>query len=85
MNDPIDFATAVKMMPAGDRVHTFRQSNNGILIGAEMQRDLLLDLMRLYTVTLSGNIAQSMDHGLILVDHIGPLFIATCPPNDKDQ
>ena len=69
---------AEKMLPEGEEVHTFR-NNTFALIGADWGRDELLKHMEKYkdTLQLSGPTATSMDHGIVLIDPHGALFIET--------
>lgn len=73
----ITFEEAVKMLPDGDYVHTFRSSAPGIVIGADWSREDLLEKMKKAGLELSGAAATAMKHGIALIDDQGPLFIAT--------
>lgn len=82
MNDDkkqISFDDAVKLLPDGDTVHTFRQTDFAIL-GADHKRETLLDAMRkAQDIDVTGEQAQAMNHGLAIHDEHGWLFIATRP------
>ncbi len=70
----LSFDEAVRMLPDGDRIHTFR--NAGFtLIGADWPRDKLLVAIKQYGAELSGPMSSQMGHGMVLFDDKGPLFI----------
>lgn len=73
----ITFEEAVKMLPDGDAVHTFRSPAPGLMIGADWSREDLLEKMKKAGLELSGTAATAMKHGIALIDDQGPLFIAT--------
>lgn len=78
MNDERVFLTseqAEAMLPNGDYIHTFR-SGTGILLGADWKREKILEAIKTYKPELSGKLATSMDHGIVLFDP-DALFIAT--------
>jgi hypothetical protein len=73
----ISYDEAVKRLPAGDMVHTFR-SNGMLLVGCDHKRAALLDAMRAApAIEIPGPQAQAMNHGLAIHDDHGWLFIAT--------
>ena len=68
---------AIKRLPAGDTVHTYRQCGP-CLIGADWERDLLIEAMRMAkAIEVTGPQAQAMNHGLAIFDKYGWLFIET--------
>jgi len=68
---------AVKRLPSGDTVHTFRQGGP-YLIGADHERDRLIEAMRAaQEIEVTGPQAQAMGHGLAICDEHGWLFIET--------
>jgi hypothetical protein len=68
---------AVKRLPDGDMVHTFRQGGP-CLIGADHERDRLIEAMRIApAIEVTGPQAQAMGHGLAICDEHGWLFIET--------
>lgn len=71
----VPFAKAVKMLPEGNQIHTFR-GGGFMIIGADWKRSTLLGAMKKYGVELSGPSATSMGHELVLNDS-SYLFIAT--------
>lgn len=62
----------------GPCVHTFRDAG-GALIGAHHRLDDLRARMEQHGVEESGPDATSAGHGLVVVDHVGPLFLETTP------
>lgn len=73
---PLTFDEAVAMLPEADRIHTFR-GTGPILIGADWQRQKLLDAIKQFGAELSGPSATRMRHGMVLIDDKGMLFIET--------
>lgn len=73
----IKYEKAVEMLPNGDDIHTFRSSGGGMLLGADWEREALLDKIQENKIELSGPMATGMGHGIVLIDDTGPLFIAT--------
>ena len=81
MNDndekaPLTPEEAVAMLPDDEYVHTFR-SGPGLLVGADIKRERLVELIHQHGAELAGPGATSMGHGLALTDGSGPLFIKT--------
>jgi hypothetical protein len=72
----LTFEEAEKMLPDGEWVHTFR-GGGMMMIGADWKRKDILDALKEYKPELSGEMATSMGHGLVLEDKMGYLFIAT--------
>jgi len=73
----LTFEQAIEMLPEGDNIHTFRSSIPGIIIGADISRKCLYEKMKAYQIELSGSQATRMNHGIVLTDKTGPLFIET--------
>ncbi len=69
---------ARKCLVDGERIHTFR-GTGFTMIGANWDREDILTTIEEYDVEISGEIAQSMKHGICLKDHHGWLFIETKP------
>jgi len=65
---------AVGVLPDGDRVHT--QSMNGMIIGADWDREGVISHIEKHGASLAGPLATSMGHGLCL-DAKRRLFCAT--------
>lgn len=77
---------AIKYLPDGPQIHTFRNSAAGLLLGADWEREDLLATMRKYAVLPTGPGARAMRHGLALRDDQGVLFIETKElPNDPTK
>ena len=73
----ISLDEAIKRLPGGDMVHTFRQGGP-CLIGADHERARLIEAMRSApAIEVTGPAAQAMGHGLAICDEHGWLFIAT--------
>lgn len=71
----LPFDEAVKLLPPGETVHTFRQSG-WMMLGADHQRDKLLEAMKAAPeIQVTGPSAQAMKHGLAIHDDTGWLFI----------
>lgn len=81
----LSFADAAAMLPDGDEIHTFVNPNNGMLIGADWDRESVLDLLKNGSPELSGDMATGMGHGIVAwrkVDKANdkvsePIFVAT--------
>lgn len=72
----LTFEQAVAMLPDGDRVHTFLDSGIALL-GADWDREEILDLLRTGQPELSGEIATARGHGIVAFRESGPVFIET--------
>ena len=73
----ISLEAAIKRLPDGDMVHTFRQGGP-CLIGADHERGRLIEAMQSApAIEVTGPQAQAMNHGLCIFDEHGPLFIET--------
>lgn len=89
MNEDRELLTPEKaedFLPKTDRIHTFRQARNGMLIGADWDREEILKVIREFTPELSGEVATKMGHGIVIFDNTGPLFVQTAvePPHPAD-
>lgn len=73
----LSFDEAVKMLPDGEYIHTFRNPAVGLMLGSDHDRTELLEKMKKSVLELSGEAATATKHGLVLFDDNGPLFIAT--------
>lgn len=68
---------AISVLPEGDRIHTFRNSQ-GMLFGADWKRDKLEAAIRKAgEARITVGMAKSTNHGIVIVDETGPLFIET--------
>lgn len=79
----ISYEEAVSLLPDGDVIHTFRSSNSGIILGADWDRENLLNAIKTYKPELSGKIATKLGHGLCIIDEVGHLFIETKRNEDE--
>lgn len=78
----ISFDEAVKRLPEGQHIHTFRESLGGVLLGADHNREPLIASMRkAKVIDVTGPAAQAMGHGLAIQDDYGVLFIETIKAN----
>jgi hypothetical protein len=92
MNDDkktLSFDEAVKLLPAGATVHTFRQAGP-MMLGADHTREGLLAAMKAAPeIQVTGPSAQAMKHGLAIEDDTGWLFIESAnaepSPGGDDQ
>ncbi len=90
MSDIREFITvdqAIAMLPENsERIHTFRQSGGGVLIGCDWDRvDIIKAIHKAKSRELSGYTATRMHHGLCITDESGPLFVETKGLSDDDR
>jgi hypothetical protein len=69
-------ADAIALLPDGDMIHTFRQGGP-CLIGADWEREKLIEALNKYEVEVTGEMAQSMNHGMAFQDEYGWVFVET--------
>jgi len=68
------------MMLEGDHVHTFIQTNSGMLLGADWDRKDILEAAK-RGAELSGDAATAMKHGAVVWHENGtPVFVETKQP-----
>lgn len=72
----LTFEEAVAMLPDAAEIHTFL-SGGMAMIGAAWDREDILDLLRTGRPELSGDLATSMNHGLVAWRGSQPVFIET--------
>ena len=73
----LSFDEAVKLLPEGENIHTFRNSG-GMLFGADWDRETLLTAMKEASeIEETGPMAQAMGHGLAIVNRGSFLYIET--------
>lgn len=65
------------MLPDGERVHTLRQPFAGTFLGADWDRAEILAWCKRFQPEEAGPYATRMNHGIVLTDEHGPLFIET--------
>lgn len=74
----IPYEKAAEMIRVYDgKVHTFRYSVPGMLLGADWPKTKLLAAMKKFVIHPSGPRAAESKHGIVLFDERGPLFIET--------
>ena len=73
---------AIALLPNSEEIHTFR-SGGWALIGCDWSKENILEYLEKHkeAIELSGDRARSMNHGLVLFDNSGALFIKT----DKEK
>jgi len=74
----VPFKEAKKRLPKGSRVHTFRESGF-MKIGADWAKKDVLAAMKKHEISETGPMAQATNHGLVIRDESGYLFIETLP------
>lgn len=73
----VEYEDAVAMLPDGDQIHTLRQGGSGMTFGADWGRENILAVLKAGRPELAGPRATNMNHGLVLYDESGALFIET--------
>lgn len=68
---------AIAMLPDGDYIHTFRQTVSGVILGVNRERGEILAAIAKFKPELSGDVAASIGHGLVIEDGRGFIFIET--------
>jgi hypothetical protein len=80
----LTYDEAVALLPDDDRIHTFLNPAEDILLGADWDRDHILALLReTGRREVTGPDAQAMGHGLAAWRASGPVFIATRKAGDQ--
>lgn len=74
---------AEAMLPEGDYIHTFSQSGYGPLIGIDMSRQWIIELITSGAPELSGPIAMAMKHGIVIFRGSRRTFIETKEASDE--
>lgn len=72
----ITLEKALDLIPESEYVHTFLNPN-GMLIGADWSRELVIEKIKKHGVQLSGEQATRMHHGLVIYDGTKYIFIET--------
>lgn len=69
---------ALSLLNDSEDIHTFRNGSM-MLMGCDWNKTSLIESMTKYsdTLQLSGSTARAMQHGLVLCDNTGYLFIET--------
>jgi hypothetical protein len=77
----LDAAEAEAWLPDGDTINTRLQPLPGVLVGADWEREQVLDLIRTSTPEESGPVASAEGYGLCVVyADGGALFIESKRP-----
>ena len=80
---PLTAEQAISMLPDGESVHTFRDMP-GIMLGADWNRDTLIEAIRNSKCEVGGKACQGMNHGLVVWTD-GPLFVECREDVDYEQ
>lgn len=74
----ISYERAIEMLPKRERVHTLR-CIGPVELGIDVDKNKLLEKMKNFqeTIELTGPNARSVNHGVVLRDDKGLLFIET--------
>lgn len=76
----LTFEEAEAMLPDEPMIHTFRTPAMNVMLGCDWARDEILSLLQNGAPELSGEIATSMNHGIVIWSN-GWLFIETRKPH----
>ena len=77
---------AESLLPDGDEIHTFRNPNAAMLIGADWGRDELLKVIQASQCEIGGEQCRNSGHGLVVwTDKNNPLFVETRKDVDWDE
>jgi hypothetical protein len=83
-NDRVDLSTeeALSLLPKEDLIHTFR-SIGRVLIGADWDREELVDLINRSHCEIGGSKSIALGHGLVIWSGTDPLFVHTIDDNES--
>lgn len=73
----LDYEQAVSRLEDGDRIHVVSNPGYGLMIGADWDREKVLEFFRDNTIELAGPIASASGHGLASADADRRLFFKT--------
>lgn len=69
---------ALSLVIEGENVHTFRNPNGSMLMGCDISRTRLVELINQSDqVELGGEMCRKMKHGLVVWTGDDPLFVET--------
>jgi hypothetical protein len=68
---------AAAMLPDGDDIHVFLNSNSGVMIGADWRRHQVIELFNEHKPEIAGPMARASGHGIAVMRGTDRLFIAT--------
>ena len=77
MSEIISYEEAVKLLPDGEYIHTFDNPVAGVLAGVDWDRNDILEAMQCHEISLAGEQAQAMNHGIAIKMGDDWLFIET--------
>ena len=69
---------AKSCLPDGEHIHAFK-GGGFTLLGFDLDRGRVVELLDTKPVELAGDVARGMDHGIVVHADDGPLFIETVP------
>lgn len=75
----ISYEKAIELLPDGDTIHTFINSGF-MLIGADWNRQEVLDSIKKYGANRSGEVATRMNHSINFHDGEKFVFLETKKP-----
>jgi len=80
----VDLSTeeALSLLPKEDLIHTFR-SIGSVLIGADWEREELVDLINRSHCEIGGSRSIALGHGLVIWSGTDPLFVHTIDDNES--
>jgi len=69
---------AIDLLIDGEEIHTFR-NQNGILIGCDIERESIIERLKANPakIEIGGETCRKLNHGIVLEDGTGYLFIET--------
>ena len=73
----LTFEDAVAMLPDKEEIHTFRNPGAALMVGSDWPREDIIEILRTGKPELGGATCTNMNHGLVIIDEDGPLFIET--------
>jgi hypothetical protein len=76
---------AKAMLADGESIHTFRSSVPGVLLGADWDRNALMEAIdEAETLEIGGPACRNMNHGLVVWTGDNPLFVQCRDDVDYD-
>jgi len=77
---------AIAALPEGDRIHTYLNPAAGMMLGADWDRaEVLRALRESPEIRVTGDMAQSMGHGIAVWERNRIVFIATSRRTDGKE
>jgi hypothetical protein len=79
----ITLEQALKLLPEGKYIHTFRNPAGGMMMGGDWERsDIEKALAKAEEIHISGDVARTMFHGIAIINDESWLFIETAKTNE---